>query len=287
MKKAASWILWVLEIVGGCAIFALGFDVFLEPNGFNAGGLSGLSMILVRLLNQGSVGTVTLLLNIPLFLISWRSIGRRFFFGSLLGAVSMSFWLEVFETLPAVTAEPILAALYGGLITGGGLGLVFLSGASSGGSDIVVRLLKKHWRNVPIGRITLGFDSVVMVLTGLVFQDFSKVLYCAITLYLSSRALDGVVYSFDYSKVALIISHQHDAIVEAIGTKLDRGATFLYAQGSHSGEDIKVVLTVVKRHQLADLKALVMHIDPDAFVIFQDSHQVLGDGFVRYSEDLL
>ncbi|MCD8125516.1 MAG: YitT family protein [Lachnospiraceae bacterium] len=287
MKKTTKWGLWFLEIVGGCAIFSLGFDLFLEPNGLNAGGLSGLSMILVQLLQRGSVGTVTLLLNIPLFLISWRSIGRKFFFGSLLGAVSMSFWLEVFQGLPTVTAEPLLAALYGGLITGGGLGLVFLSGASSGGSDIIVRLLKKRWRDIPIGKITLGFDSVVMVLTGLVFQDFSKILYCAITLYVSSKALDGVVYSFDYSKVALIISHEHNAIVEAIGTKLDRGATFLYAQGSYSREDTKIVLTVVKRHQLAVLKALVMHIDPDAFVISQDSHQVLGDGFVRYSEDLL
>lgn len=287
VKKAMTWVVWLLEIIGGCAVFALGFDVFLAPHDINAGGLSGLAMILVELMGRGSVGWVTLIANIPLFLVGGKQIGKKFFIGSLIGAVALSVWLEVFELLPSVSTEPLLGALYGGVVCGAGAGLVFLAGASTGGSDIIVRLLKKKWRNVALGKIVLGFDGLVVLLTALVFRDFSSILYCGITLYGCAKVVDAVVYSFDYSKVALIISNQYEAIAEAVGTQLDRGATFLYGQGVYTKTDTKVVLTAVKRHQLADLKELVVSIDPNAFIILQESHQVLGDGFVRYSDDAL
>ncbi|MCD8098251.1 MAG: YitT family protein [Lachnospiraceae bacterium] len=287
MKKTADILLCVLEIIGGCALYALGFDLFLEPNGFNAGGLSGLCMILVYLTKHGSVGTLSLLISIPLFLISWRSIGRKFFLGSLLGTVSLSFWLELFELLPAVETEPILAALYGGILTGVGSGLTFLAGASSGGSDIIIRMVKKRCRNIPIGQIVLAFDGSIMLMTGIVFHDYSKILYCIIALYTSSKLVDSVVYSFDFSKVAMIVSRKPDEIAESISRHLHRGSTFLYGQKHYTGEDTRIVMTAIKRYQVNELKRLIMHEDPGAFVIFQDSHQVLGDGFVRYSEDQL
>jgi uncharacterized membrane-anchored protein YitT (DUF2179 family) len=282
-----DWALFLTEIVAGCAIFALGFDLFLEPHSINAGGLSGLAMILVHLLKRGSVGWVTLIANVPLFIIGGKQLGKRFFIGSLVGTIALSGWLEVFELLPAVTTEPLLGAIYGGAICGAGSGLVFLSGASTGGADIIVRLLKKRWRNVPIGKIVLGFDGVVVVLTAIAFQDMTSILYCGITLYLCTQVLDAVVYSFDYSKVALIISKHYEEIAAGVGEKLDRGATYLYGQGVYSGTETKVVLTAVKRQQLADLKEMVVEIDPDAFIIVQESHQVLGDGFIRYTKDSL
>ena len=287
MKKWKQYTIFVMEIVVGCALFALGFDLFLAPHNINAGGLSGLAMIFVHLTGKSSVGTVTFIANIPLFIIAGKKIGKRFFIGSLIGSVALSFWMEVFEYLPAVQTEALLGALYGGVLSGVGCGLVFLAGASTGGADIVIRLLKLRWRNVPIGKIVLAFDGTVVVLTGIAFQEMANMLYCGITIYVCTQVLDAVVYSFDYSKVALIISPKYDEIAEAIGTKLDRGATFLYGQGTHSGQNTKVVLTAVKRQQLADLKELVVSIDPDAFIILQESHQVLGDGFIRYSKDQL
>lgn len=281
------WVVWVLEIIGGCALFALGFDLFLAPHEINCGGLSGLAMIFIELTGWGSVGLVTLLANIPLFLVSWKSIGRKFFIGSLIGSFALSFFLDLFLLLPTFETEPVLAALYGGIMCGAGGGLVFLSGSSTGGSDIIVRLLKKRWRNVPIGTIVMGFDAMVVVLTAITFRDMSTILYCGITLFCCSKLVDAVVYSFDYSKVALIVSPEYDKIARAIGDKLDRGVTFLYGQGAYSGKDTKVILTAVKRQQLADLKELVVTIDPNAFIILQESHQVLGDGFVRYSDDAL
>jgi uncharacterized membrane-anchored protein YitT (DUF2179 family) len=183
--------------------------------------------------------------------------------------------------------EPVIAMIYGGVICGLGLGIVFVSGTSTGGSDILVRLLKLRYRNVPIGQISLAFDALVVLMTGFVFRDMNKALYTGITVWLCGKMVDAVVYRFDYSKVALIISKEYETIAREIGRKLDRGATFLQGEGSYSKTQTKVVLTAVKKQQIAELKELVMALDPDAFVILQEAHQVLGDGFHRYSKDSL
>ena len=201
--------------------------------------------------------------------------------------VLSSVLIDAFATLSFTTPEPLVGALYGGVLCGLGLGLVFIYGTSTGGSDILVRLLKLRWRNVPIGQISMYFDLVVVVLTGLVFHDVTKALYTGITVFLCGQVVDAVVYRFDYSKVALIISQEHEAIAEAIGKKLDRGATFLHGEGSYSHRQTKVVLAAVKKQQVAELKELVTKIDPDAFIIVQEAHQVLGDGFSRYSKESL
>lgn len=287
MKKHWKIALWVAEIVAGCAIFAFGFDLFLTPNELNAGGLSGLAMIAVELAGRGSVGWVTLIANIPLFLVGWKKIGRKFFIGSLIGSVALSVFVELFEMLPGITGDPMLGAIYGGLLCGVGSGLVFLAGASTGGADIAVRLLKQHFRHVPLGKIFMVCDGVIILLTAVTFRNVSTLLYCGITLFCCTKLMDAVIYHFDYSKVALIVTSQYDEVASAIGSKLYRGVTYLYGQGSYSGKDTKVILTAIKRQQVADLKELVVTIDPKAFIILQESHQVLGDGFARYSEDAL
>ena len=287
MKKSMKTLVWFAKIIAGCALFGAGFAMFLEPNELNAGGISGLAMMLVHLTKLGSVGTVTMLMNLPLFVIGGIKVGRKFFVGSLVGMAASSILLDAFALLPHPATEPLLAALYGGLLCGIGLGLVFSTGASTGGSDIIVRLLKLKYENVPIGTISIIFDATVVVLTGLVFWDVSKALYSGITIFVSGQVIDAVVYRFDYSKVALIISKAHEDITREIGIKLDRGATFLHGEGSFSHTQTKVVLAAVKKQQVAELKELVMEIDPNAFVIVQEAHQVLGDGFSRYSKDSL
>lgn len=278
---------WIIATVVGSTVFALGFSLFLQPNDMNPGGISGLAMVAVELLGFGSTGTLSILINLPLFILGGLKIGKRFFAGSLLGMLLSSVLIDTFAMIPFPVTEPLVAALYGGVLCGLGLGVVFISGTSTGGSDILVRLLKLRYRNVPIGQISMSFDAVVVLLTGLVFKDVSKALYTGITVFICGQVVDAVVYRFDYSKVALIISREHTAIAEAIARKLDRGATFLNAEGSYTHADMKVVLTAVKKQQVAELKELVMEIDPGAFVIVQEAHQVLGDGFSRYSKDSL
>ena len=278
---------WIITTLLGSLIFALGFDLFLVPNNLNPGGISGLSVIIVELLGFGRVGTLSILINLPLFALGGIKIGKRFFMGSLIGMVSSSLLIDLLVLIPAPQSEPLLGALYGGVICGAGLGMVFVTGTSTGGSDILVRLLKLRYRNVPIGQISMTFDLIVVVLTGIVFHDVTKALYTGVTVYICGKVIDAMVYRFDYSKVALIISREYDEIARQIGLKLDRGATFLHGEGSYSGTPTKVVLAAIKRQQLAELKELVTRIDPNAFIIVQEAHQVLGDGFSRYSKDSL
>lgn len=278
---------WLVATVVGSAIFALGFSMFLGPNDMSAGGISGLALVFVELTGVGTVGMLSILINLPLFILGGLKIGKRFFAGSLIGMVLSSLMIDGFAFLAIPDLDPLLAVLYGGVVCGLGLGVVFMSGTSTGGSDILVRLLKLKYRNVPIGQISMCFDAVVVLLTGLVFHDVSKALYTGITVFLCGKVIDGVVYNFDYSKVALIISDAHEEIARQIGLQLDRGATYLLAEGSYSHAPKKVVLAAVKKQQLAELKELVVEIDPNAFIILQEAHQVLGDGFSRYSKDSL
>lgn len=286
-KRIWKEILWAGTTAIGSALFALGFAMFLIPNDINTGGISGLAMILRELLGFGSIGTLTLVMNIPLFLIGGLKIGKRFFAGSLIGMVVSSVLMDLFALIPFATPEPLIGGLYGGVLCGAGLGLVFMAGASTGGSDILVRLLKKKYRNLPIGSISIMFDAMVVLLTGLVFRDISKALYSGVVVFVCGQVIDAVVYRFDYSRVALIISKEHEKIAKAISDQLDRGATYLHGSGSYTHQNIEVVLAVVRKGQLAELKELVMDIDENAFVIVQEAHQVLGDGFAHYSPDSL
>lgn len=287
MKKSLSLAAWFGKITVGCALFALGFDLFLAPHSISAGGISGLSLVVIHLLGFGSVGVVSAVLNLPVFLMGGWKVGKKFFLGSLLGTLLSSLFLELFVLLPVPQTEPLLAALYGGVLAGVGLGLVFVTGASTGGSDIVVRLLKLKYRHLPIGTLSLAFDGAVAALMGLVFGDMNKALYTFVVIFITGKVIDAVVYSFDYSKVALIITPRYEQVVQAIDKKLDRGATYLYAQGTFSRQDTMVVLVAIQKQQISDLLQLMQDIDPEAFVILQEAHQVLGHGFLRYTKDSL
>ena len=278
---------WIAVTILGSALFAFGFSCFLMPNDISPGGISGLALVAVELLGTGSVGSLSVLINLPLFLIAGLKIGRRFFFGSLMGMLCSSALIDAFALIPMPATEPLIGALYGGVLCGLGLGAVFAAGASTGGSDIVVRLLKLRYRDVPIGQISMCFDAMVAVITGIVFRDLNKALYTGVTVFLCGKVMDAVVYRFDYSKVVLIITKEHQKIAEAINARLDRGATFLRGEGSYTHQEMMVVLTAVKRQQITELKELVMEIDPAAFVIVQEAHQVLGDGFSRYHRNAL
>lgn len=279
----------LLMIVFGSAVFSLGFDIFLEPSGISCGGVSGIAMLIVYGTKSEflTVGILSAAINIPLFFFGYHKIGKQFFFGSMLGMAVSSVCFDLFALFPAPAVEPLVASLFGGVMIGAGLGIVFIAGASTGGVDIVARLLKLRFRNFPIGKILLCMDLCTAVATGIVYDEFNNTLYSAITLFLSSVVLDKVVYGLDYSKVALIISDKHEEIAVAIDSQLDRGVTLLRGRGFYRRADKDILLSAVKRKQLAQLKELVMSIDPNAFLILQDAHQVLGDGFKRYDRNEL
>ena len=285
--RKKQMIIDIVKTIAGCALFGLGFNLFLEPAEINAGGISGLAMIVVYVTKFGTVGIMTTLMNIPLFILGGVKVGKRFFWGSLVGMFFTSLFLDLFALVPRPEVEPLIAALYGGVICGFGLGFVFSAGFSTGGSDIIVRLIKMKWPSIQIGVINIGFDLCVAALTGLVFWNLEAALYSGVAIFVTGQMIDMVVYRFDYSKVALIITGEYEQVAAEICEQLDRGVTFLYGQGSYSQKDTKVILTAVKKQQVAELKELVVELDPNAFIIVQEAHQVLGDGFSRYSKDSL
>lgn len=284
LKKGLSV---VIKTMIGCSLFGLGFNLFLRPNDLNVGGVAGLSMVLVYLTDFATIGTVTALINLPLFLLAGIKLGRKYFFSSLIGMLLTSIAIDLFSVIPIPDTEPLIGGLYGGVLCGLGLGVILVAGGSTGGSDIVVRLLKLRWRNVPIGTINIFIDASIVILTAIVFKNMTGALYSGVAIFVSGQVVDAVVYRFDYSKVVMIISRQYNTVADTISRTLDRGITFLDGEGYYSRFDTKVILTVVKRQQLSELKELVVAVDPDAFVIVQEAHQVLGDGFSRYSKDSL
>ena len=272
------------KITLGCAIFALGFDLFLEPNSLNVGGMSGLAMILRELLGFGSIGVLTMLLNVPLFVLGARKLGKKFLFGSLAGMLLSSAFIDLFAVIPAPKTEILLDSLYGGLLVGLGLGLVFLSGATTGGSDIAAKLLRRRFRSASLGKVLLAIDLFIIFLTGVVFRDISRTLYSALPLAVSSVVMDQLLYGLDHSTVALIISKHYQQVSKQIETRLDRGATVLDGSGSYTGQPRPVLMSAVRQRELPELKTIVREIDPD--VILLPAHQVLGEGFRRAGDEL-
>ena len=192
---------------------------------------------------------------------------------------------QVIGVIKAYT-EILLDSLYGGILVGLGLGLVFLSGATTGGSDIAAKLLRRRFRSASLGKVMLAIDLFIITLTGIVFRDLSKTLYSALPLAASSFVMDQLLYGLDHSTVALIISEQYQAVSAQIAARLDRGATVLDGSGSYTGQPRPVLMSAVRQKELPELKSIVRELDPDAFVILLPAHQVLGEGFRGAGEEL-
>ena len=273
-------------ILFGSVCYAIGFDLFLMLHQVNAGGVSGASMLICAALGwDGGVGILTLGINVPLFLLGYRYLGKRFFAGSIVGTIASSALIELFAGIPAPQTDIMLGVLYGGVLVGLGLGVVFYARASTGGVDIIASLLRKKFRSLSVGNLMLAVDSAIILLTGVVYRDINKTLYSALTLFLSTTVLDAVIFGLNDSTVALIISDHYAAIAREIEKKLSRGVTMLSGYGGYTGAEKMVLLVAVRKQQTTQLKMLVERTDPGAFLILQRSHQVLGNGFGRYSDN--
>lgn len=268
----------------GSVIYALSFDWFVAPNHFAMGGVTGLAQILHYLFPALTVGVASALMNVPLFLAGWRKIGGHLLVSSLYAMVVSNAAIDglnlLFDFQPM---DPILAAIFGGGVMGVGLGLVFSQGATTGGSDIIAKLLKLKWPWLPIGKLVMIPDTAVMLLVALTFGQFSAMLYGFIKLYTCSKAMDAVLYGTVDSRVAYIIS---DHWRELSGTLLQsRGVTLLQGRGAYTGAEKQVLMIAFKEKEIVDLKRRVYELDPEAFLIVCDARDVLGNGFSAYRRE--
>lgn len=283
-KILRTTVLDFIIIAIGAAIYALAFDIFLDPNSISPGGASGLAMVINRLVPVLPVGTLMLIINTPLFLMGLKVEGKGFLIKSLWGTVVSSVLIDLFANGYQYTEDPLMAALAGGVMSGAGLGLVFLRGATTGGSDIAAKLLTYKFPGLGVGRLMLAVDVCVVALGVIVFGRITYALYAGVVIFLTSNVIDGILDGTESARVAYIITKSVDAVVDAIDRELDRGATLLHGEGSYTHTPTNVILCAIKRRQIADLKKVVREVDPSSFVIIMDAHEVLGDGFRSHTK---
>ena len=270
----------------GAVIYSLSFDWFYVPNEIGFGGITALGMILNRLIPGLPIGTVVLVLNIPIFLLGWKLLGGHTLVSSLFAMAATSILVDLIAaayTFPPM--DSMLASVFGGLTLGVALGMIFSRGATTGGTDLVARLLKIPFAWLPVGKLLLLVDLSMLLAVAAAFRSLESGMYGGIALYISTVIMDNVLYGLDRSKVAYIVTSNPRPMAAEIDKQLDRGTTFLHGEGSFSGRDKLVLMCAFKQRQIVPLKALVHALDPGAFLIVCDAHGVRGQGFRRYQEN--
>ena len=284
MKKHK--VVWdLLKITLGALMAGFSFWFLTFPNHIVSGGITGIAQI-TNMLTGFPVGVMTIILNIPLFVWAWKKLGRRFVVFTAIAMVLCSVSIDLIESFSwPLSDEPMLAAVYGGLFKGAGYGLIYTTGATSGGVDIPARLLRRKYPHINFSTFSLGLDAIVIVAYAVIFRRFDSCMYTLICTFISSKVISLILYGPIDSRLCFIISDRSDDLRHAITERLGRGATMLQGHGAWSGNEKQVILCVVKPHQIADLRKLVRDIDKNAFLVVGDARSVYGRGFENILQD--
>lgn len=269
-----------LLITGGAILQALGLVLFLVPSHLASGGVSGLAQI-INYYTSWPIGVMVIIGNLPLFVLGWRFLGGpRFALRTAFAVVIFSVatdLLTLFVSPDGLTGDVVLNTLYGGLISGVGFGLVYRGRGTSGGSDILSRILN-YWRGISISQSYLITDAVIILLAGLAF-GWDKALYALVVLYVSGIAAEAITQGSNVVRTALIITNNPDAVAEQILNEMKRGVTLIPARGGYTGTERTVLYCVVSRSEIVQIKSLVREADPRAFMVIGQAHEALGEGF--------
>ncbi|UFJ42754.1 YitT family protein [Brevibacillus humidisoli] len=268
----------IVAIIVGTAIMGFGINAFNIPNNLAEGGITGISIIIKLLLPQVDQGIVYFALNIPLFFIGWKVLGRTAFLYTIIGTISLSAFLSLFDVLvtPSALDDTLLAALYAGVTVGAGLGIIFRFGGTTGGVDIIARLLQKS-AGISMGR-TLFFGDMLVIGASLIYLSLESAMYTLVAVFIAARVIDFFQEGAYAGKALTIISDKTSEITKQI-LDLGRGVTMLSGRGAFTGGTKDVVYCVVSRNEVVRMKHVIQEIDPHAFVVVNDVHEVLGEGF--------
>ena len=286
-KSVRTFILDYLIIILGCFVYAISVALFSSPNDIAPGGVVGISILINHLLPMLPVGVLSLVLNIPLFIWGGIEIGWKYLSRSLSATVISSLMIDAFELefvknlVKPYTGNPILVCIFGGIICGAGMSLIFNRGGSTGGTDIVSRIMHKRKPHVSLGKFMLVCDAVVVAAAVAVYGNIENALYAIVFIFASSKIVDVIVYGFarNNGKLLFIVTAHYDEVTELILKEIDRGVTLLNAQGGYNKDDKKVILCAVRPNQVHQTTVLVHSIDPSAFVIVTTAGTISGEGF--------
>ncbi|MBQ2742882.1 MAG: YitT family protein [Oscillospiraceae bacterium] len=274
-------ILDYIIIAVGASLFAVSFNMFIarSETPIAMGGITGISMVINYFFPKLSMGLLTFLVNVPFLALGLWKIGGRFMAKTVFASVVLSLAMDISAAFPALTHDPMLCAIYGGIGTGAGLGLVFIRNGSTAGTDIVGLVLKQRYTGIPLGKLVLAADTVIVLCASFAFKSANSVLFAIIKMYAASIATDGVIYGFTTDKLAYIVTEKTETISKLVISELHHGATILTGEGAFTNLPRKMIMCAINPNQIGLLKEIVRENDPDAFMIVTNTHEVLGFGF--------
>ncbi|MFS9205434.1 YitT family protein [Streptococcus mitis] len=275
----------VLTILLGAAIYAFGLTYFVVPHHLFEGGATGITLITFYLFKI-PVSLMNLLINIPLFILAWKIFGVKSLYSSLLGTLALSAWLAFFERIPLhidLQGDLLITALIAGILLGIGLGIIFNAGGTTGGTDILARVINKY-THISMGKLLFILDFCILMLILLIFKDLRLVSYTLLFDFIVSRVIDLIGEGGYAGKGFMIITKRPDHLAKAINDDLGRGVTFISGQGYYSQKDLKIIYCIVGRNEIVKMKEMIHRIDPQAFITITEAHEILGEGFTFEKE---
>lgn len=276
----------IIFIVAGSAIYALSISVFLNPNNLAPGGVSGVS-IMINYIAGIPTGAIYFCLNVPVMILGLWKLGVRFSAFTLAAVAMSSGFMEVFANIDSVTDNMILAGIFGGALSAVGIGLVFRGGATTGGTDIIVRVIRKKYKHLKSGQIFLYIDCAIAAVSAIVYNDIETALYAFLALYTSSVVLDKVLYGADGAKMVYIVTDHGKEIADIVLRKLDIGVTFLDGEGAYSGRRKEILMCVMHKPLMPKVKDIVKSVDDRAFMIVSPATEIFGEGYKQYDAEEL
>lgn len=269
----------IYDIVGSFFL-AVGIHCFVEPANIAPGGVSGIA-IMINFVTNLPIGILTFVINIPILILSYRYLGKSFTLKSTRTLIISTLILDFFVTplFPIYAGDRLLGSVFGGILMGIGLAVVFLRGSTTAGGDILSYLLKLKFPFLPIGRALLVIDCIILVASMAVFQNIESGLFGLVSIYVCTKIIDSIIYGFERGSQVTIISKQVQAIKNRIMSEMDRGVTLLKGTGGYSNQDLEVMICVVRKYQFSQIKEIIKEIDPDAFVFMTETEEILGEGF--------
>lgn len=259
---------------------ACGTSFFLLPNQLSSGGFAGLATIAYYLLNI-PLGTTMFALNIPLFILGYIRIGKKFLIKTLLGTAILAIFIDILDKLPPLTQDRFLGCIYGGIAMGIGTAIVLKSNSSTGGTDLLSYIIRSYKKNYRTSSLIVGVDTLIIALNVIFFKNIEIGLYSAIAIYLMGKMIDIIFEGVNFTKMMFIISDKYEKIAKEIGDKVDRGSTGIYAKGMYTNEEKMMLLCVGSRNEIARIKQIAVSIDKKAFIIISNARETWGKGFKK------
>lgn len=280
-KKIFKVIADILLMAVGSFLYALSITALIDANMLSAGGVTGVSTLIHRFTDIPT-GLLVFVINIPIIILGFIKLGKKFIVKTAIATAMVSLSLEITETyIPAYETDNILAAIFGGIIMGFGLSFVFMRGGTTGGVDIIAKVINQRFRHLTVGRVLLTMDGLVIIITAIVFRNIETALYSVIAMFVSSKVMDTVLYGSDKGKIIYIVTDNPEEISRAIIEKVGRGVTMLKSRGAYTGKEREMLMCTVRLNEVSAVYSVVNEFDKNAFVVVGEAGEILGEGFKR------